>query len=755
MTRCYATCWLSVCLSLALTSLAASADYEWRYMEGEDFAAHAAGSTRNEGFTSWMGHPSGSKVGVILGPGGWVEYEITGLNVGPYYIFVRALAWNNRSLTDVLWDGQRLGQLSFPRQQTRLMWSNPVGLVSGPGDHRLRLVRQQDNKPEDAQYIDVILLTTDANYVPSNADQDFVSLVTPLPLMHLETEPGPVMIPPQPGEQVDRRGALELRDVRVEFLHIGANEMTVVLNSLINSVRRFRITAQLGRGEQAELLASLAGGTSQHLPLTVDANQTGQVPLKLKVFENDKQLIAGSYLVEVPNPIKIALDEYAYPLGREQATWKAEFAGTLEVVDEISLSVAMKPEDSTEWSARTELDAAFPAVQTAFDLTELPVGRYNVKARFTRRGQVMLEDDRDFVIFKLGALVQWEPVQKTEAVGDAVFLNGKPLLGRYLSHANASEKIRDQGFNVVAVWGGDNDPCRSIGAKLDACREAGMWGMAALFNNGYFLHDGNLDLDHIREAVVQFKDHPALLGWDLVDEPGVHKLSPEQVLAAANLIRSLDPNHIVWVNMCRPNLFADYLESQDLWTYDYYPIPGADPFSHKVFLSITDQKIRGRRPMGIFLQTYSPVGMRMPTPDELRCIAWLHVIHGYKWFGYYSYSENSPKYGQLKLNHDLWSFTRKLNSELRGFAPVLFAPGEFVPVEASVDWENFRAAIKDVAGERYLVAVSGSAEPATVRMKVGGQSATALFEAERSLPIQGGILEDRFRSWGVHVYNIQ
>ena len=39
------------------------------------------------------------------------------------------------------------------------------------------------------------------------------------------------------------------------------------------------------------------------------------------------------------------------------------------------------------------------------------------------------------------------------------------------------------------------------------------------------------------------------------------------------LIRSIDTNHIIWLNLCQMNQYADYMDVTDLASYDNYPLP--------------------------------------------------------------------------------------------------------------------------------------------------------------------------------------
>jgi len=749
--------WAAAMLLTIGITVTLSADQEWHYVEGESYSAHDHGDLRSEGFTAWLGHPSGGKVAVILAPGGWLEYEVKDLGPGPYYVYVRALAWNERINTELFWDGQEVGQISFAQPDTRLKWSNLVGRVSGPGSHKLRLESDPSNNPNNAPYLDVILLTTDPNYTPDNLDQDFVSVRSPLPALRLASEQGPRTIAPQPGAQIDAHGDIELREVRLDFPQIGSNQVYLLLISRINSPRSFRIAGQFGDSPPAELLASIRGGMSEPLVLNVDAGQPGKVTLKLTVSEGTRQVLAGSYTVDIPNPIGISLDGYAYPVGTAQAVWRADLSAMLEGREDLSIQVAMRPEGIEEWRSVAFLTGTSAAQEVPIDLSKLPVGRYTVRAAFTRQGRPMYEDDRDFIIYTPSELTAWEPVQKTQAVGDTIYLNGRPFLGLLLSHAGAGAVIREQGFNLVVAAGWDPDPLPSIKGTLDYCAEVGMWAMAALFNNSHFRPGdaSRFDVDRVRQAVLAVKDHPALLGWNLVDEPEINNMAPEHVAEVANMIRELDPNHIIWVNLCRPDRFTAYLASQDLWSFDLYPIPSMGPFGYATSLQVSDESIRGRRPLGTFLQTYNPPGVRMPTPDELRCSAYLHILHGYKWFGYYSYHESRPETGSLENDPVLWSFVRALNDELRQLAPVILAEGKFEPIEASLPRDSFRAGIKQVGDERYLIAVSGSKEPITVSMKITGQGAETLFEAARELPIREGILRESFRPYEVHVYRLK
>ena len=170
----------AVAASVLAVSSTALGQYEYRYLEGEKFDRSEMAGLRDEGFTSWMAHPSHGKLAVFGTPaGGFLEYDVRGLGDGPYYLYVRCLALSGITKTHVLWDGREIGMISHAAQGTALKWSEALGPLAGPGDHVVRLQGSDDTT--QWPYIDVLLLTNQPGYKPDDADADFDSFTTPFP----------------------------------------------------------------------------------------------------------------------------------------------------------------------------------------------------------------------------------------------------------------------------------------------------------------------------------------------------------------------------------------------------------------------------------------------------------------------------------------------------------------------------------------------------------------------------------------------
>jgi hypothetical protein len=245
------------------------------------------------------------------------------------------------------------------------------------------------------------------------------------------------------------------------------------------------------------------------------------------------------------------------------------------------------------------------------------------------------------------------------------------------------------------------------------------------------------------------------LCWDLIDEPE-GTMKPEAVQAAADLIRRLDPNHFVWVNLCQCPPASDYLASQDLWSYDSYPSPQMTPFDYKRrWLDITDRDLLGKRPLGTCLQTCNSNRhtQRMPTPDELRTTLWLHVIHGYKWFGYYSYYDGEPA-GCLSRDPALLSYTRALNTEMVQLQDVILAPGQWRDVPLTPATDKLEAREKAVGGKLYVAVVSDSREPVTATLKPSWANAKRRRLIESEAKAVGGTFTVTLRPEATQVWEL-
>ena len=380
------------------------------------------------------------------------------------------------------------------------------------------------------------------------------------------------------------------------------------------------------------------------------------------------------------------------------------------------------------------------------------------------------------------------PVEKVEVGSNRELLvNGRPFFPMMMTLAGhwheGHADVGRQGFNVIDVYG---DP--SIARKdLDNAWANNLYGIVViqeLWN----------DTAKAAALVRDLREHPALLAWELPDEPDVRGITPEQCRALCETIRAEDPNHPVWLNVSEPSTGEPYVDACDIISEDSYPIQEtlydlSLPVRH---VETLHGFVKGRKPVWMYVQTYHVEDRGpAPTPEQVRCMVYMAIAHGVTGIPFYSFHESSStnfgKQGDQipypakgwRLSRDepaLWGSLKTLNDEIRQLAPVILSPNANLKVTAHVlsdlsrsrdQWgfPPIHAIVKNDDGAIYLMAANGFPEAARVRLRVSSpqpfaaaERAEVLFEG-RSVGVSGSRgrtirIEDDFPGWGVHVYRV-
>ncbi len=153
----------------------------------------------------------------------------------------------------------------------------------------------------------------------------------------------------------------------------------------------------------------------------------------------------------------------------------------------------------------------------------------------------------------LGAPLQAEPVrvelQETES-GWRLLRGGEPYLIKGAGGDGPLEPLAAAGANSVRTWGADG-----VGELLDRAHALGMTVTVGIWlgheRHGFDYGDPaqvEEQLQRAREAVLAYRDHPALLLWGVGNEmEGFETGDDPAIWAAVNdvaaMIKELDPNH--------------------------------------------------------------------------------------------------------------------------------------------------------------------------------------------------------------------
>lgn len=420
------------------------------------------------------------------------------------------------------------------------------------------------------------------------------------------------------------------------------------------------------------------------------------------------------------------------------------------------------------WQSSIDFVSNVTQMEIPLGIEKLKAGRFVVTADLMDGDRTLLHEASALAILPDPEFPkQLPPVRRSSVESGHFLVNGKPFAGTLFYHPDLTREhftsmTRGFGENVRQLWAKKSSEAADVKENisdlrrsLDLCSETGSYGVVVLFHPWVFDPKKKLfRLDVLKEVVLALKDHPALLLWDLIDEPDGQQVSPEAVNQASALLREIDPNHAVWVNLCYQNRFADYINASDLASYDHYPFP-SEPLSimdrwNEQILSAGKNK-----PLLSILQTWSPSGVRLPSPDELRAETYLNVIRGMSLFFYFTWA-NPGEEGQMKNDLPTQSTVKELSAELSTLAPFLYATNEAVSIPA-LESSALRYCLRNVQGKKHLLVVNllpSAHPPFTFPLPSfrPGASVEALFEDGRKLSLRQGSLTDQIPGFGVRLY---
>ncbi|MBQ7032264.1 MAG: S-layer homology domain-containing protein [Clostridia bacterium] len=212
----------------------------------------------------------------------------------------------------------------------------------------------------------------------------------------------------------------------------------------------------------------------------------------------------------------------------------------------------------------------------------------------------------------------------------------------------------EMGVNTVQQY---NDGVEQGKAILDAAAEKGLKVLANLYGN--MRPPSHPDVIESRKAYIEsIKDHPALLGYLLFDEPFYNINDPEPYLHDSyKLIRDIDPDH--------PVLIMDEGGGHDGTTQKYCDVLSIDPYIANLYflgedavgthpaetVMEADAQAYYNKPIYSLLQAFE-FKEYMPTSDELRNMVYQNFLAGAHATGYYCFEESQP--GKNLDETELW-----------------------------------------------------------------------------------------------------
>ena len=402
----------------------------------------------------------------------------------------------------------------------------------------------------------------------------------------------------------------------------------------------------------------------------------------------------------------------------------------------------------------------------AFDAASLPYGDYTIEATATRDGTVLASARR--TVKKLAPAEHEVCIDRQRRV----LVDGKPFFAWGFMGSGVDERLPAAGFNIihtyVARYAHRDD---KLTAWLDEAHAAGLQVVMYPYpgKTGFYgYNDTPLFTDdeiaEILDVVNKYKDHPALFGWYMCDEPRGAEWRSE-IIRLSGIIAQADPYHptIPLDNGARGVVgLAD--AGEILWI-DPYPGFGVGKGPHvpmnKVAIAISDIW-KGLGPetdklLWVAPQAFSYGGddperskvERAPTYLEERTMTYMALVHGADGIVYYAWAY-AQKFPELRVG-----LLEGLSREMQILMPVLLE-GEDVGGETMCEPEDGIIHTRAISydGHIYVIACNMTEKPCKGYVRAKGiRGIMNVLSEDRTVEVSGdGAIDDQFDAYATHIY---
>lgn len=253
------------------------------------------------------------------------------------------------------------------------------------------------------------------------------------------------------------------------------------------------------------------------------------------------------------------------------------------------------------------------------------------------------------------------------------------------------------------------------------------------------------------EEIRIFRDHPALLGWYISDEPDGIKTTPAQLEEIYKTVKENDPWHPVSIVFMAPFISSrKFVNALDIVMADPYPVPDYPIATPGIIAGQLNSEFKGKRPFWIIPQAFGggELWSREPTIQEIRSMTWQSIIKGAT--GIQFFVRQGLNY--FPKSAATWSECGRMAIEVAELTPWLLSDEETLPVTSGS--ANVLVTSRVHNRQLAIMAVNITNEPLRTTFKVSGitnGTARVLFE-NRIVQVRNGVISDMMPALGSEVY---
>lgn len=319
---------------------------------------------------------------------------------------------------------------------------------------------------------------------------------------------------------------------------------------------------------------------------------------------------------------------------------------------------------------------------------------------------------------------------------------------------------REAGFNTTVFYAYTLDKVKPL---LDAAKRQGI--KAFIYPTAPpSISKGKTSRTQIVEDIQARMNHPALLGWYIVDEPeGIGKGSVGAVRELYRITKQTDREHPCSIVVMSPKAAADYRACTDIMWIDPYPVPSQPVTLVSNRAAGAVKAVEPDKPVWVVPQAFDwniwKTGkvdkVHRPTPQEERCMTYLALVHGAK--GIIFWAHTASRY-YIRDYPDHWAAVKKIAGELRDLSPALLTPTLANGVLVAPEGATIDTMVKRLNGETYVFAVNREPKESTASFalpRLAGSSGVEVLFERRAFRATGGSWQDQFKPLEVHVYKVK
>jgi len=356
---------------------------------------------------------------------------------------------------------------------------------------------------------------------------------------------------------------------------------------------------------------------------------------------------------------------------------------------------------------------------------------------------------------------------KTDRLTGGLIVNRLPFFpfGFYCYspvYPSLPEEEAVKGFNVMSPYQKiAPETLAERKAYMDRCAELGMkvhYNLLSVSGGGGVGSkiEGLSDEEKRNRLIAEiemFRDHPALLGWYISDEPNGKTITPAQLGEIYMTVKKIDPWHPVSIVFMSPFITAKkYSEALDIVMADPYPIPDHPVSWPGEVAGLLKTEFSGKKPVWIVPQAFGggELWSREPTLQEVRSMTWQSIINGATGIQYFV----RQGLNYFPKSAATWSECGRMAIEVAELTPFLLSDEESLPVESST--HNVIVSSRIHKGQLIIMAVNKINQPVNAVLRVKGLAngeARVLFE-NRTISFRSGSVTDQLSAFGSQIYLI-